>query len=47
MIKPGDHVTYFFYGAIRLGTVERVSNGIVWLTDGKWKHIESVRIAHA
>lgn len=46
MIKAGAYVSFVSYGAIRFGTVARVANGIVWLTDGRWLHLESVRLAH-
>lgn len=43
----GEYVSYFSYGAIRYGHIQRFTRGkngggIVWLTNGKWLHIESI-----
>jgi seryl-tRNA synthetase len=43
-IKPGDTVTFLHWGRMTTGTVARLGRGgnIVWLTDGKWLHRQSV-----
>lgn len=43
-MKPGTRVTFLHYGARKRGVVDRIANGLVWLTDGRWLHLESVEI---
>ena len=47
MIKVGSKVTYSSYGVEMIGTVDRLSRdgSIVFLTTGKWLHLESVKEA--
>ncbi len=43
-MKPGTRVTYTFYGIREESVVVRVANGIVWLYNGRWMHIESCTV---
>lgn len=45
IVKAGDTVHFTHYGAHKTGTVARVANGIVYLDDGRWLHIESITLA--
>ena len=43
----GARVTFYHWGAYKTGWIARVSpcGGIVYLTDGRWMHAESVTLA--
>lgn len=41
-IIPGMTVYYLRYGIPQTGIVKSISNGIVFLTNGKWLHLVSV-----
>ena len=45
-MKVGDKVCFLHYSQRKFGTIARISRdgGIVWLTDGRWLHAESVML---
>ena len=43
-MKPGQKVTYTFYGRREEATITSVANGIVWLDNGRWMHVESCTV---
>lgn len=43
-MKPGDRVTYEFWGRREEAVVVRVNNGIVWLDNGRWMHLASLTL---
>lgn len=40
----GRKVTFQHYGETKTGIVARVAHNIVWLTSGRWLHLESVTL---
>ncbi len=45
-MKPGDKVSFLHYAQRKFGIIARISKcgAIVYLTDGRWLHSESITL---